>query len=73
MPKPIIIRLKEDYDNNLDVFLKKLNLEPKPEYYQPCSNAEMIKRLLRNLTFSYKKIGFMDKTDELEKMLKALV
>lgn len=56
----------------LEIYLKKMNLEPKPEHYQPCTNLEMIKRLLRNLVFSYKKLGYADKQDELQRLLDAI-
>lgn len=56
----------------LDIYLKKLDLDIKSEYYQPCSNLEMIKRLIRNLIFSYKKLGYLEKQNELQNMLRAL-
>jgi regulator of sirC expression with transglutaminase-like and TPR domain len=56
----------------LDIYLKKMNLTIKPSHYQPCSNLEMIKRLLRNLVFSYKKLGYLEKQHELEKILMAI-
>ena len=56
----------------LEIYLKKMNLEAQSVYYQPCSNLEMIKRLLRNLIFSYKKLGYVEKQDELQKLLDAI-
>ncbi len=56
----------------LDVYLKKMNLDIQAEHYQPCSNLEMTKRLLRNLVFSYKKLGYAEKQDELQQLLDAL-
>ena len=56
----------------LDIYLKKMNIKIESSFYQPCSNLEMIKRLLRNLIFSYKKLGYVEKQDELQKMLNAL-
>ncbi|MBI4931491.1 MAG: hypothetical protein HY841_12050 [Bacteroidetes bacterium] len=56
----------------LEIYLKKMNLEPKSEHYQPCTNLEMIKRLLRNLVFSYKKLGYAEKQDEIQKLLNAV-
>lgn len=56
----------------LDIYLKKMNMEAEPSHYQPCDNIEIIKRLLRNLVFSYKKLGYTEKQDELERMLSAL-
>lgn len=56
----------------LDIYLKKMSLDIQPEHYQPCTNVEMIKRLLRNLVFSYKKLGYAEKQNELQKLLDAL-
>ena len=56
----------------LEIYLKKMNLEPQPQFYQPCNNLEMIKRLLRNLIFSYKKSGYAEKQEEIQKLLDAL-
>jgi regulator of sirC expression with transglutaminase-like and TPR domain len=58
--------------NEINEFLSKLKLQPMPEYYAPCSNIDIIKRMLRNLIFSYQKIGNTDKVAELEKMLHCL-
>lgn len=56
----------------LDIYLKKMDLKIEPAHYQPCTNLEMIKRLLRNLVFSYRKLGYAEKQAELQKMLDAL-
>jgi hypothetical protein len=56
----------------LDVYLKKMNLDIQLSHYQPCSNLEMVKRLLRNLIFSYKKLGYVEKQEELKQLLDAL-
>ena len=56
----------------IDVFLKQLKLTPSPSYYEPCSNLEIVKRLLRNLINSYEKLGYPDKTEELKALLASL-
>jgi len=56
----------------IDNFLKKLKIEPKDFFYQPCTNVDIIKRLLRNLVYSYDKLGHNDKSEELTHMLKQL-
>jgi regulator of sirC expression with transglutaminase-like and TPR domain len=56
----------------LDVYLKKMNMDIQPEHYQPCTNLEMIKRLLRNLVFSYKKLGYAEKQQEIQQLLDAM-
>jgi regulator of sirC expression with transglutaminase-like and TPR domain len=56
----------------IDSFLKQLKLEPLAKYYEPCSNLEIIKRLLRNLISSYEKLGYPDKSEELKILLGSL-
>lgn len=57
----------------ITAFLKQLNLEPKSSYYEPCSNLEMVKRLINNLIVSYDKLGYPDKVEDLTELGKALV
>lgn len=40
--------------SNLEQFLRQLNLPPDERYFVPCSNLEIIKRMLRNLVFAHK-------------------
>jgi regulator of sirC expression with transglutaminase-like and TPR domain len=42
-------------------FLKQINVEPRDEYFNACSNIEIIQRILRNLIFTYEK----EKNDEM--------
>lgn len=53
---------------DIDQFLKQLNLEPEAKYYLPCSNVEIIKRCLNNLIFSYEKLGYLEKVEELKNL-----
>lgn len=54
---------------DVDSFLKQLNLTPAKEYYEPCKNEDIIRRILRNLISSYTKLGYDDKVKELEELL----
>ncbi len=56
----------------VDAFLMQLKLPPLAMYYEPCSNLEIIKRLLRNLIASYEKLGYPDKSEELKGLLGSL-
>lgn len=56
----------------IDAFLHQLKLEPLAMFYEPCSNLEIIKRLLRNLIASYEKLGYPDKSKELKGLLDSL-
>ncbi|MCK5028095.1 MAG: transglutaminase family protein [Bacteroidales bacterium] len=50
----------------IDYFLKQQKLEPKKSYYNPCSNVEIIRKLILNLIYSYEKLGYPEKVDNLK-------
>ncbi|MBC7914380.1 MAG: hypothetical protein H7Y07_09685 [Pyrinomonadaceae bacterium] len=54
---------------DVDSFLKQLNLQPAKEYYEPCKNEDIIRRILRNLVSAYTKSGYDDKVKEVEELL----
>jgi regulator of sirC expression with transglutaminase-like and TPR domain len=56
----------------IDSFLKQLNLESDEAFYQPCSNMDIIKRLIANLIYSYEKLGYPSKKEELQELLRML-
>jgi regulator of sirC expression with transglutaminase-like and TPR domain len=56
------------HQKDIDQFLKQLNLEPESKYYLPCSNTEIVKRCISNLVFSYEKLGYPEKVEELKKL-----
>ena len=54
---------------DVDAFLKQLNLKPNEHFYEPCSNVDIIQRVLRNLISAYEKLSAVDKVRELEELL----
>ena len=56
-----------DY-NEIEGYLRSLNLPLKNNYIEPCSNTEILKRMLKNLSYSYKKVGEISKVDEIEEL-----
>ncbi len=54
---------------DVDQFIKKLNVDTSPGFYLPCTNRDMIQRMLRNLAFSFQKLGDQEKVEEIERML----
>ena len=54
---------------DINEFLDKINTDHKPEYYDQCSNQEIVKRLITNLKESHKKLGNEEKIKELELLL----
>jgi regulator of sirC expression with transglutaminase-like and TPR domain len=57
---------------DIDVFLKNINVDPKKEYYEPCTNVDIIKRILRNLITAYQKNGYQNKVDEVMALYNSL-
>src|SRR3954465_14583356 len=56
------------HQKDIDQFLKQLNLEPEAKYYLPCSNVDILKRCINNLIYSYEKLGYLEKVDELKNL-----
>lgn len=59
-----LIFTKQDIHN----YLEHLRITPKPEYFEPCENIHIIRRTLRNLAFSFEKIGEVDKAKEIQSL-----
>jgi len=59
---------KSDIDN----YIAQLNLAPSDIFYQPCSNLDIIKRVLRNLVMSFEKTGDTDKVQEIKSLLQLI-
>jgi len=53
----------------VDMFLKQLNLKFDKQFYEPCSNTDIIKRVLRNLVSAYEHAGSAEKASELNELL----
>jgi hypothetical protein len=49
-----------------------LNIEPETKHYLPCSNLDIIKRIINNLIFSFDKMGYAEKVKELKDLEKQL-
>jgi regulator of sirC expression with transglutaminase-like and TPR domain len=58
--------------HEVDSFLRQLKVKPVPAFYEPCSNIDMIRRLVNNLSFAYEKLGYPDKVKDIRKLLKAV-
>jgi regulator of sirC expression with transglutaminase-like and TPR domain len=57
---------------NLEQFVKQLNLEADENYFQPCSNIDMVKRMLRNLLFAYIQQNDRNRERDVREMLTIL-
>lgn len=54
--------------HDVDQFLRQLNLQQLPGFYAPCSNVEIIRRIIRNLISAYENLGNPDKVEELKEL-----
>jgi len=54
--------------HDVDQFLRQLQLEPLPGFYTPCSNVEIIRRIIRNLISAYEHLGAIEKVAELNEL-----
>lgn len=57
----------------IDEFLKELKIEPQPHYYFPCSNIDIIRRVINNLLYTYATENKDDKVKELKEILTLLI
>jgi len=57
---------------DVDMFLKQLKLQPDKQFYEPCSNADIIRRILRNLISAYENLGSTEKVAELNELLEII-
>ena len=63
--KGAVLGLKE-----LKQFLKHLKIQERDNFFIPCSNVDIIERLVVNLQFAYEKSGQADKAQSLKNLLK---
>jgi regulator of sirC expression with transglutaminase-like and TPR domain len=57
---------------DIDQFLRQLKISPEKFFYEPCSNTDILKRVIRNLMSSYEKSGAIEKVNELQQLLNVL-
>ncbi len=56
----------------IDGFLEQLDVDKRKEFYHPCDNATIVRRTLNNLLFSYKKLAYPEKEEDIQSLLEAL-
>jgi regulator of sirC expression with transglutaminase-like and TPR domain len=57
---------------DIDKYIAQLNLPPSDIFYQPCTNMDIIKRVLRNLIISFEKTSDTDKVQEIKQLLQVI-
>ena len=60
-----LIFSRQDIEN----YINELHLPPQDSFYEPCSNLEIIRRVLRNLVMSFDKMGEHAKAEEVKELL----
>jgi regulator of sirC expression with transglutaminase-like and TPR domain len=58
--------------DHIYTFLKQLNIEAKSEYFNVCSNLDMVKRVLKNLEISYAKENNLSKKEQVENLIRII-
>ncbi|GHE66333.1 transglutaminase-like domain-containing protein [Roseivirga thermotolerans] len=53
----------------IDEYITNLRLPPNEKFYEPCTNLDIIARVLRNLMNAHEKLGNNDKVNEVQQML----
>lgn len=56
----------------IEHFLNQQNIEPRDEFFLPCSNKTTIHQLITNLIYSFEKLGYNDKLSDLNEILKTM-
>jgi regulator of sirC expression with transglutaminase-like and TPR domain len=50
-------------------YLEHLNIESRDVFFDPCSNLDIVTRVLRNLIVAFEKLGEIEKTGEIRELL----
>ena len=53
----------------IELFIGQMKIKPETSFFTPCTNTDIIRRLINNLIYSYKQSGNLDKIEDLETML----
>ncbi|HNW76693.1 MAG TPA: transglutaminase-like domain-containing protein [Bacteroidales bacterium] len=56
----------------IDLFLRQVNIQPENSFFLPCSNIDIIERLLNVLIYTYNQLGYPEKIMDLQLLLRAL-
>jgi regulator of sirC expression with transglutaminase-like and TPR domain len=56
----------------IDYFITQQQLKPHPSFYIPCSNRDIIIRLINNLILSFEKLGYVQKITRMKELLRVM-
>jgi hypothetical protein len=54
----------------IEYFIEQQKFKSDQSYFLPCTNLDIIKRVVNNLINSYERLGFQDKVIQFKKILK---
>jgi regulator of sirC expression with transglutaminase-like and TPR domain len=57
----------------LENFLIQQGVEPTEQHFTPCTNIDIIQRLILNLIMAYDKMGYKEKINDFQKLLKIVI
>ena len=57
---------------DIEQYVSHLHITPVDLFFEPCANLDIIKRVLRNLTVSFEKLGEYYRVDEIKILLNAI-
>lgn len=60
-----LVFTRKDIEN----YIHEIHLVPQKSFFEPCSNLEIIQRVLRNLIMSFEKMGEHEKAEEVKLLL----
>lgn len=58
--------------SDIENYVQQLHLNPMDLFFEPCTNEDIIKRILRNLIIAFEKMGEHQKSDEVKQLLEAI-
>jgi len=53
----------------IELFVRQLRIQADSSFFTPCTNIDIISRLISGLIFSYRQLGYPEKIEELENLL----
>lgn len=57
----------------IELFIRQMKIKPESSFFSPCSNLDIIQRLISSLVFSYNQLGYPDKIEDLDNLLNAFL
>ncbi|NQV02476.1 MAG: hypothetical protein HQ542_07510 [Bacteroidia bacterium] len=56
----------------IDLFIRQMQMKPKPSFFNPCTNVDIIQRLISNMILTYTQLGNPEKVEELNALLELM-